>query len=129
MRRPATTNVQPRGHLPLTPVEFHILLSLADGARHGYAILQDVTGRAGDLLRLRTGTLYTVIKRMLDGGWLEETDGRDAGDTDERRRYYRLTPLGREVTRAEARRLEALVAIAHEKRVLPGRRTIPETGR
>ena len=125
MRRPTSTTA----HLPLTPVEFHILLSLSDGARHGYAILQDVTERTADELRLRTGTLYTVIKRMLDGEWLEETDGRDAGDADERRRYYRLTPLGREVTRAEARRLEALVAIAHQKRVLPRRRTVPETGR
>jgi DNA-binding PadR family transcriptional regulator len=112
--------------MPLTPVEFHILLSLTGGPRHGYAILQDVTGRTGGQLRLRTGTLYTVIKRMLDGGWIEETDGRAQGDEDERRRYYRLTALGREVTRAEARRLEALVAIAHEKRVLTGRRIVPE---
>jgi DNA-binding PadR family transcriptional regulator len=115
--------------MPLTPVEFHILLSLSDGACHGYAILQDVTQRTGDQLRLRTGTLYTVIKRMLDGGWIEETDGRAQGDDDERRRYYRLTPLGRDVTRGEARRLEALVAIAHEKRVLPRRRAVPEAGR
>jgi DNA-binding PadR family transcriptional regulator len=129
MRRPTPTTSHPRGHLPLTPVEFHILLSLSDGAKHGYAILQGVGHRTADQLRLRTGTLYTVIKRMLDGGWLEETDGRAQGDDDERRRYYRLTPLGREVTRAEARRLEALVAIAHEKRVLRGRRPAPETGR
>ena len=77
-------------------------------------------------IKLRTGTLYTVIKRMLDGGWIEETDG---DDDDERRRYYRLTALGRDVTRVEARRLEALVAVAHEKRVLPRRRTVPESGR
>jgi DNA-binding PadR family transcriptional regulator len=129
MRRRTPTDSQPREHMPLTPVEFHILLSLSDGARHGYAILQDVTQRTGDQLRVRTGTLYTVIKRMLDGGWIEETDGRAHGDDDERRRYYRLTPLGRDVTRVEARRLEALVAIAHEKRVLPRRRALPETAR
>jgi DNA-binding PadR family transcriptional regulator len=128
MRRPTHTGAGPHGHLPLTPVEFHILLSLSGGERHGYAILQDVTERTGDQLRLRTGTLYTVIKRMLDGAWIEESDREHLKD-DERRRYYRLTPLGREVTRAEARRLEALVAIAHEKRVLPGRRPAPEPGR
>src|SRR4051794_33846199 len=75
---------------PLSPVEFHILLSIADGERHGYAILQDVAERTCGQIRLRTGTLYTVIKRMLDGTWIEEADVRARGD-DERRRYYRLT--------------------------------------
>ena len=100
---------------PLTPVEFHILLSLADDDRHGYAILQDVSERTGE--QLRTGTLYTVIKRMLDGGWIEETPA-PRGETDERRRYYRLTPVGREVATAEAVRLQGLVSLAQEKRVL-----------
>jgi len=117
------------GDNPLTPVEFHILLSLADADRHGYAILQDVTERTGGHIKLRTGTLYTVIKRMLDGGWLEETEPR-AREEDERRRYYRLTSVGRQVVRAEARRLQALVLMAQQKRVLPGgRKTVPETGR
>ena len=127
MRRPPQPDSLPLGQVPLTPVEFHILLSLTDGASHGYAILQDVGQRTGDQLRLRTGTLYTVIKRMLDGRWLEETDG---DDEDERRRYYRLTPLGRQVLRAEAQRLQALVSVAQQKRVLPGgRKAVPETGR
>src|SRR5215216_1248935 len=118
------------GDNPLTPVEFHILLSLADADRHGYAILQDVTERTGGHIRLRTGTLYTVIKRMLDGKWLEETEPRTRSDDDERRRYYRLTPLGRQIVRAEARRLQALVAMAQEKRLLPGtRKIVPESGR
>ena len=112
---------------PLTPVEFHILLSLSDGDRHGYAILQDVSERSGD--QLRTGTLYTVIKRMLDGGWIEETSA-PRGETDERRRYYGLTPLGRDVVTTEAVRLQGLVALAREKRVLGrGRKLAPERAR
>jgi DNA-binding PadR family transcriptional regulator len=128
MRRAPRTDAD-AGDNPLTPVEFHILLSLADADRHGYAILQDVAERTGGHIKLRTGTLYTVIKRMLDGGWLEETEPRTRED-DERRRYYRLTSVGRQVVRAEARRLQALVAMAQQKRVLPGgRKTVPETGR
>ena len=112
---------------PLTPVEFHILLSLADDDRHGYAILQDVSERTGE--QFRTGTLYTVIKRMLDGGWLEEAPA-PRGETDERRRYYRLTPVGRDVVTAEALRLQGLVTLAQEKRVLgKGRRLAAERAR
>jgi DNA-binding PadR family transcriptional regulator len=127
MKRPSRT--PRRGPIPLTPVEFHILLSLADGERHGYAILQDVSERTDDQLRLRTGTLYTVIKRMLDGAWIQDTPG-PGNSEDERRRYYRLTPLGREVMTTEARRLQALVAVAQEKRVLaPPRRPAPGRSR
>ena len=129
MRRASPDSSEPRGLLPLTPVEFHILLSLSDDARHGYAILQDVEQRTDGQIKLRTGTLYTVIKRMLDGEWLEERDGETAND-DQRRRYYRLTPLGREVLRAEAKRLQSLVAMAHDKRVLgPARKLAPERSR
>ena len=128
MRRPSQTS-EPRGQLPLTAVEFHILLSLSDDARHGYAILQDVEQRTDGQIKLRTGTLYTVIKRMLDGEWLEEQDG-PSGDGDARRRYYRLTPLGRDVLRAEAKRLQSLVVMAQDKRVLgPARKLSPERSR
>lgn len=129
MRRTTSGGGEPRGLLPLTPVEFHILLSLSDDARHGYAILQDVAQRTDGQLKLRTGTLYTVIKRMLDGAWLEESDG-DPANEDQRRRYYRLTPFGREVLRAEAKRLQSLVALAQDKRVLgPTRKLSPERSR
>jgi len=115
------------GQPPLTPVEFHILLSLADGDRHGYAILQDVGERTGGQIVLRTGTLYTVIKRMLDGRWIVESDARPSGEDDDRRRYYRLTPLGRQVVKTEAQRLQDLVNLAREKRVLgPARKTAVE---
>jgi len=121
--RPESQSTSP----PLTPVEFHILLSLANNDRHGYAILQDVSERTGE--QLRTGTLYTVIKRMLDGGWIEEAPA-PRGETDERRRYYRLTPVGRDVARAEALRLQSLVSLAQEKRVLGrGRRLAAERAR
>ena len=125
MKRPARDRADIRGPLPLTPVEFHILLSLADEARHGYAILQDVSQRTDDQLRLRTGTLYTVIKRMLDSRWIADA-GTPPGD-DERRKYYRLTPHGREVLTTEARRLQALVSLAQQKRVLaPARKLAAE---
>ncbi len=129
MRRATSEGSEPRGLLPLTPVEFHILLSLSDDARHGYAILQDVEQRTDGQIKLRTGTLYTVIKRMLDGAWLAEQDG-PAGDGDARRRYYRLTPLGRDVLRAEAKRLQSLVVMAQDKHVLaPARKLAPERSR
>jgi DNA-binding PadR family transcriptional regulator len=109
----------PRGALPLTPVEIHVLLALTDDDRHGYAILQEVERRTGGALRLRTGTLYTVIKRMLDADWIGEAAGRPRrSEDDSRRRYYTLTPAGRAVVEAEARRLESVVALAREKRVL-----------
>ena len=104
-----------RAYLPLTPAEFHVLLSLADGDRHGYAILQDVAARSPEL-RLRTGTLYTVLKRMLDLAWVDESPA-PAGE-DARRRYYGLSAAGRAVMTAEARRLESLVQMARDRRVL-----------
>ena len=126
MRR-APRSADGNGAQPLTPVEFHILLALADGDRHGYAILQDVSDRSGE--QLRTGTLYTVIKRMLDGGWIDETPA-PRGESDERRRYYRLTVAGRDVLTTEARRLQGLVSLAQERRVLArGRKLAPERGR
>ena len=109
----------PRSLLPLTPIVFQVLLTLADGDRHGYGIIRDVEQRTDGLMVLRTGTLYTVMKRLLDLELVEESDARPAPDEDdERRRYYRLTAFGKAVTEAEARRLESLVALARDKRVL-----------
>jgi DNA-binding PadR family transcriptional regulator len=102
--------------LPLTPGVFHILLALADQDRHGYAIILDVAERTEGAMRLGTGTLYTAIARLLEQRLIEESDERPAEDEDdERRRYYRLTPLGREVANAEARRLSALVRMARAR--------------
>jgi DNA-binding PadR family transcriptional regulator len=97
-----------------------MLLSLIDDDLHGYAIIQDVATRTGGDVRLTASTLYAAIKRLLESGWIEERTSRPAGVPDDpRRRYYRLTKLGREVARAEARRLEQLAAMARAKRLLP----------
>ena len=116
MRRPSTYLASAEGQLPLTPAVFHILLALADQDRHGYAIILDIAERTGGAMRLGTGTLYTAISRLLDGGLIEEPDERpDADQDDERRRYYRLTAFGRDVANAEARRLAALVKMARSR--------------
>ena len=99
--------------LPLPPATFHILLALADADRHGYAIIQDIEARTGGALKLSAGTLYRSIQRMLEQGLLVETRDRPAPkDDDERRRYYRITPLGTAVAKAEARRFAGLVRMA-----------------
>ena len=99
--------------LPLPPATFHILLALADDDRHGYAIIQEVEARTNGELTLSAGTLYRSIQRMLEQGLLIETRDRPAPDEDdERRRYYRITPLGTAVAKAEARRLTQLVKMA-----------------
>jgi DNA-binding PadR family transcriptional regulator len=106
--------------LPLPPATFHILLSLAEGDRHGYGIIQDVEQRTGGELRLSAGTLYRSIQRMLEQGLLVESTRRPApAEDDERRRYYRLTPFGTAVARAEARRLSELVRMARARGLTP----------
>ena len=104
----------------ISPQVFHILLTLVDDDLHGYAIIQEVAARTDGELRLTASTLYAAMKRLLESGWIEERSSRPAGATDDpRRRYYRLTKLGREIARAEARRLEQLAAMARAKRLLP----------
>lgn len=99
---------------------FHILLALADAPKHGYAIMQEVEKRAGSRYRLWPATLYTAIKRMLAEGVIEETRApNEAAGEDPRRRFYRLTRRGRGELAREASRLEALVEVAREKKVLP----------
>src|SRR6185437_463568 len=99
MARPQSTHE----NLPLTPPVFHILLALADEERHGYGIMQDLARQTGDALQLGPGTLYGCLKRMLAAGLVEESDERpDPSLDDERRRYYRMTDLGRSTVRAEA---------------------------
>ena len=108
--------------LPLPLATFHILLALCDDDRHGYAILQEVARRTGGELRLSAGTLYRSIQRMLEQGLLEEWRERPAPEQDdERRRYYRITPFGSAVARAEAERLNALVRLARAVGLAPGR--------
>jgi DNA-binding PadR family transcriptional regulator len=122
----------PDGLLPLTPVTLNILLALADEERHGYGIGVEVRERTCGKMRLGPGTLYGTLKRMVDGGLVEESDSLPEEELDagtrrydaERRRYYRLTGFGERVLAAELARLEGVVKTAQEKGLFPpsGRR-------
>jgi DNA-binding PadR family transcriptional regulator len=108
--------------LPLPPPVFHILVALASGPAHGYAIMRDVKERTTGRLRLGPGTLYGSIKRMLEQGLIEEVRNRPASpDDDERRRYYRLTRFGRRAAEAEAARLAEVLRQAKAHGLLPQR--------
>ena len=106
--------------LPLQPATFHILVSLGDGERHGYAIIQDIAARTGGEIKLSAGTLYRSIQRMLEQGLIVESRRRPAADVDdERRRYYRITEFGSRVMRAELRRLASLIKLARARGFAP----------
>ena len=112
----------PESFLPLHRDTFHILVSLADRDRHGYAVMQDVLERTDGALRLSPSSLYAAIRRLLEQGLIEELAERpDPANDDERRRYYRLTKIGRAVAAAEARRLERLLRDARATGLLPRR--------
>jgi len=105
--------------LPLTPAVFHILLALADGEKHGYGILSEFSNPPAVSVKLGPGTLYGTIYRMVGEGLIEESDSRRSLETDDqRRKYYRLTALGRHVAKAEASRLDELVQMARMKRLI-----------
>jgi len=97
----------PESLLPLTPAEFQVLLALAEGDRHGYALIQEV--------KVGPGTLYTMLDRLLTNGIIEESPRRPEQNEDQRRRYYRLAPFGRKVLEAEAKRLQALIRAARRR--------------
>ena len=108
------------GLLPLPAATFHILLALADDDRHGYAIIQEVAARTGGELQMSAGTLYRSIHRMLEQGLVLETRERPAPELDdERRRYYRITPLGTAVAEAELARLTGLVRMGRARGLTP----------
>jgi DNA-binding PadR family transcriptional regulator len=109
----------PEDFLPLSPAVFNILLVLADGEKHGYAIMLEVEANTDGQVKMGPGTLYGSIKRMLSSGLIEESDERpDPEMDDQRRRYYGLTGLGRRVLRAESQRLVSQVAVLQMKNVL-----------
>jgi len=109
-------------YLPLKPVAFQVLLSLSESERHGYGITQDIAARTSAKMRLEPGNLYRSLKTMLDDRLIEESERRPAPDLDdERRRYYRITPFGTAVARAEARRLTDLVRLARASGFAPGK--------
>jgi DNA-binding PadR family transcriptional regulator len=110
----------PQGFLPLTPAVFNILLALADGDKHGYGIMLEVESATEGHVQMGPGTLYGSIKRMLKAGLIEESDERaDPGLDDQRRRYYRVTGVGRKTLEAEVQRLAGQLRIARRKRLLP----------
>jgi DNA-binding PadR family transcriptional regulator len=109
----------PESYLPLTPAVFHILTALADGERHGYAIMREVSKTSGGIVKLGPGTLYGAIGRLLEDGLIEESSDRpDPEMDDERRRYYRLTRSGGNVLAAETYRLADLVRLAKSTRAV-----------
>ena len=114
-----TKDQDPESITPLTAPVFYILLALADRERHGYAIIKEVETLTEGKVRLSTGTLYAAIRRLLDGGLIEETEERPhPALDDERRRYYRLTFFGEEVARAEVGRMVHLTGVALEKKLV-----------
>jgi DNA-binding PadR family transcriptional regulator len=113
----------PEGYLPLTPAVLDIVLALGDEELHGYAIMREVRRRTGGKRRLAPGTLYRSLRQMQERGLVAESEERpDADLDDERRRYYRLTELGRSVAVAEVERLEGLVCAARSKGLAPSAR-------
>lgn len=108
----------------MSPAEFYILLSLAEGDRHGYAITRQVEGDSEGAVRIGPGTLYTAIKRLIENGYIQEVESRVDPELDDAcRKYYRLTASGRTAATAEAERLAELVRLARAKQILaaPGR--------
>lgn len=122
MSKPAAKPRTAGAELPLTPPTFQILLALVDGDRHGYAIMKEVADRTAGEVRLGPGTLYGSLKRLLEGGLVDEVGERADPDLgDERRRYYRITPFGLSVARAEAQRMDTMVRAARKKKLLAPR--------
>jgi len=117
----AQSNAEPLG--PLTPAMFHVLLALAGDDLHGYAILKEVELRTGGKVRLSTGTLYGIIKRLLADGMIVELRSRPSETDDERRRYYRLTSQGRQAATSEAERMDEILSIARSRNLLKKPRT------
>ena len=115
------SSTTPEAHLPLKPEVLHILFSLLDGERHGYAIIKDVEERTGGRVCMRPGALYRHLHRMLADGLVIESSRRPAPDhDDERRRYYDVTELGRRVAAAEILRMQEMVQEGLARRLLPG---------
>jgi DNA-binding PadR family transcriptional regulator len=115
----------PERLLPLTPQMFQVLIALADGDKHGYAIIKEVSRRTEGAVTLSAGTLYTIVRRFVQEGVIAEADARpDPALDDERRRYYRITDFGRLVARAEARRMETALGMARAKNLIPKGRTV-----
>jgi DNA-binding PadR family transcriptional regulator len=102
--------------LPLTPITYHVLLTMAEGPRHGYGIIKEILRHTEGQLQIEAGTLYAAVKRLRETGLIDVAAQRSTVDS--RRRYYRLTPFGRQVLRKESERLSKLLHLAREKKIL-----------
>jgi DNA-binding PadR family transcriptional regulator len=105
---------QPNGTIP--PAALYVLLALSDGERHGYAIIKEIEALTDGALTILPGTLYRIMRQLVDDGWIVETG---ADTKDERRRYYRLTPRGRKAAQTEVARMAMIVSIARQRRLMP----------
>lgn len=115
-----TADGNARAFLPLTNIAFHVLVALAEEARHGYAIIKDIEARTDGQLSVRSGALYTVIQSMLEKGLIDHASP-DEAVTDQRRKYYRITRLGRQVAALEGERLAQMLSFAQRRRLLSER--------
>lgn len=106
---------QPSG--TIAPAALYVLLALSEGERHGYAIMKEIEALTGGALCILPGTLYRIIRELVDDGWIVEVDG--ASTKDERRRYYRLTPRGKKAAQTEVARMQMIVSIARARRLAP----------
>jgi DNA-binding PadR family transcriptional regulator len=104
----------PSDSLPLTPLSMGILLALADGDRHGYALMEEIERQTDGALKPGTGSLYAALQRLMEDGLIEESPGLPAPEQDQRRRYYRITQAGRGVALAEARRMMRVLDVARD---------------
>lgn len=119
MKRPQIPD-ELRKLLPLTPAVFFVLFSLADGEKHGYAIMQEMATLSGGKFRMGPGTLYTTLQRLLDLGLIEEVRGsRSVVERESRRRYYRVTSQGKTLLEDELSRMDSVVRLARTKNLLP----------
>lgn len=109
---------QPSGTIP--PAALYVLLALSDGERHGYAIIKEIEALTDGTLTILPGTLYRIIRQVVDDGWITEV----GADKDERRRYYRLTSRGRKAAQAEVARMAMIVSIARARHLLPSKGTV-----
>ncbi|MGD2069131.1 MAG: PadR family transcriptional regulator [Gemmatimonadota bacterium] len=115
------TGTTPPGHEPLTPAVLHVLLSLSQGPRHGYAVMRAVEEDSG--IEMGPGTVYGSLQRLEEAGLVEEVEAPAGGEHDGRRRYWALTPEGSATLRAEGVRLERLSGLLRERRILTGGET------
>ncbi|MGD2067643.1 MAG: PadR family transcriptional regulator [Gemmatimonadota bacterium] len=116
-----TGEARPDAFLPLGNLAFHVLLALGEEDAHGYGIIKDVEARSGGHVSVRSGTLYTTLHRLMEDGLVADAPTPEGASVDRRRKYYRITELGRRVGAAETERLATLVRVARERRLAPER--------